>query len=568
MSDILKGGTFVNRYLITARLTAESAFHIGDGERDPRTDSNGTSIKVSTVVTDGSGKPYLPGSSIRGSIREWLKKHFQQMDENLVTKDVVEKLKNIKNESDEKVRDEKMRQCISTTSSTFEKLFGSQHNEGKVEVWDAYFCGKQPTTPSNTFLSGWRQDRITYVAKSVAIDPATGTAEENKLYNFELVPEGTEFQLNLSAQNLTDVEAGLLLKLLDAFNDEFDRIALGSMSKRGFGLFNLDQVEVYNVKAGEQLKEWKGLAKQGADAGSFGIRKPEFKMPDSGNSLKIAATEIFQPKTASLLQEKWTVTLETPLVVRSGGKFGWVNAPHSKTRNKDMQFRWGMPKGTLEEISDLNFSIKIEDKEAKPYYHVPSSSIRGSLRDWTITNLLPRDYWNVEEYIKTLLTPLHSVPNLDDILDLFGSAIDGKTEAVSKFYTKAGRLTIVAKAFTHGETEPVMAGTWAKIGNNYGPHNAKRHIKPRNPLDRITHSAKLKGLHNFLEFSVGQSFTITFAIKDPTPFDEELLKAWKREIKDGMIRFGGLTGIGRGRISIAENPVQEGTSNVAQSQPI
>jgi len=49
--------------------------------------------------------------------------------------------------------------------------------------------------------------------------------------------------------------------------------------------------------------------------------------------------------------------------------------------------------------------------------------------------------------------------------------------------------------------------------------------------------------------------TITVKIRGPVDldqeaFDEQLLKYWKSEIEKGEIRFGGLTGIGRGRVKL------------------
>ncbi len=104
-----------------------------------------------------------------------------------------------------------------------------------------------------------------------------------------------------------------------------------------------------------------------------------------------------------------------------------------------------------------------------------------------------------------------------------------------------------------GNEKPVMDGEFRSNGNQYGPDNAKLHIKTRNPLDRVTQSAKEGGLHSFLEFSPGQELNVTISIRDPQPFDYKLLECWEKEIEEGMIRFGGLTGIGRGRVSFINN---------------
>jgi len=80
------------------------------------------------------------------------------------------------------------------TSSDLERIFGTQHNEGKLEVWDAYCTSRvDEQDDNNGQMCFWNKKRMTYVAKSVAINPETGTAEDGKLYNYELVPAGAQF---------------------------------------------------------------------------------------------------------------------------------------------------------------------------------------------------------------------------------------------------------------------------------------------------------------------------------------------------------------------------------------
>lgn len=506
MSMDKKGGDFRNRYLITATLEALAPFHIGTGSREPWTDSNGTSVEVSTVVADYSGKPYIPGSSLKGALRQWSKEMYG-------------------------------------VTEAWQNLFGSPDAEGKLEVWDAG-CVSSSTTPSNPHLSGWKQDRLTYVAKSVALDPETGTAAEHKLYNFELVPEGACFQATFSAQNLTEDEAALVNAAINGFGHDTAPIVLGSMTKRGFGKFVIKNIKAYRLDSAGIVK-WKEHVKGKETAGyksiedtAFTVELPAYK---TGN-------------TPNTLSETWTMRLETPLVVRSGGKFGWKNAAASKTRNHQMQFRWGREKGNLEEIGDLNFSIRLDGNVAKPYYHIPSAGIRGALREWAITNLLPREQWDMEKYLKELPAGQDVPEMMQNIISLFGFAVSTPDKEITRKCTRAGRLIISVDPFNETEEKPTMQGTWGSSSDtNYGPSNAKRHVKPRNPLDRITHAAKDGGLHNFLEFSSGQQINLTITIKEPNDFDLRFLEVVKREINDGMIRFGGLSGIGRGRVSVRKH---------------
>ena len=508
MSTDKKGGNFRNRYLITATLEALAPFHIGTGVRDTRTDSNGTSIEVSTVITDGSKKPYIPGSSLKGVMRQWSKDMYGE-------------------------------------TAAWDNLFGSQDAEGKLEAWDAE-CESTSITPSNSHLSGWNQERLTYVAKSVAIDPESGTAAEHKLYNFELVPIGAQFKVTFTAQNLSDEEAGLLNATLNGFNDKAAPIVLGSMTKRGFGQFRMDNITVYRLDS-NRLDDWKKHISSMNTAGYNTIQDDKFRSVLPEHAGKPADS------SGNRLTESWEMTLETPMVVRSGGKFGWKNAAASKTRNNKMKFKWGQEKGQLEEIGDLNFSIRLVAQVAKPYYHIPSAGIRGSLREWAITNLLPREQWDMEKYLKELPAGQPVPDMMWKIISLFGFTVSTPDKERTQQCTRAGRLMISVEPFKESADRPAMQGTWdEQAGNNYGPDNAIRHVKPRNPLDRITHAAKDGGLHNFLEFSSGQNVGIHIRITNPNDFDMKFIETVKQEINDGMIRFGGLSGVGRGRVNISK----------------
>ncbi|MDM8539390.1 hypothetical protein QUF70_21760, partial [Desulfobacterales bacterium HSG17] len=73
------------------------------------------------------------------------------------------------------------------------------------------------------------------------------------------------------------------------------------------------------------------------------------------------------------------------------------------------------------------------------------------------------------------------------------------------------------------------------------------------PVDRITHAAKEGGLHYFIEFSPRQSFEVIIKTVNPSQTHIGLIGLWEREIAAGMLRLGGLTSIGRGRLSIEKS---------------
>ncbi|MEM2144051.1 MAG: RAMP superfamily CRISPR-associated protein [Candidatus Jordarchaeaceae archaeon] len=544
MSALLKGGIFQNRYVFKAKLTAKSPLHIGSGEMIERpglVDDKGKPLQISAVIVDAENKPYIPGSCIKGAIRDWLRlvKNMNDREDNVLK---------IKLTPDEI-------KSNAESLESLERLFGTIYSEGKLEIWDAP-CLSQVNTPTDPNLSGWDKDRLTYVAKSVAINPETGTAEEHKLYNFELVPEGAKFQLALSGQNLSDDEVALILDVLDGFNHSVFPLTLGSMTKRGFGRFSISEVTVYKMEK-NNISFWKELCENDNKAGYDSICREEFKMNDE----KIAELKNkinYHAIIPNTLQIEWNLTLKTPLVIRSGSSFAWENAAKKKTRNYNMKYLWGheaSKKPDEHDISDLYFSLKINGNEVEPYYHIPSSSIRGSLREWTIKHLLPEDWWDIEgklkEYAKQNPRPV--LPKyLEEITSLFGFALETSDKSLNEKFNRAGRLTIEVEPFSGTQPQPDVHGTWSSSNNNYGPSNAKRHIKTRNPLDRITNAAKKGGLHSGLEFSREQNFKAKLIIKEPNDFDRNLIRCWLREINYGFIRFGALSSVGRGRVSAEE----------------
>ena len=566
MTTQFKGGKFINRYLIKTTLTALSSFHIGDGKTTTRkgmTDKEREKLKINAIVTDAHGKAYIPGSSLRGAMRDWLRQAYEAMSENLDDETAKEKINDIRNSlKEQKEKDKELLAFIIEKVSTLDRVFGTQYNEGKLEVWDAY-CASEVVTPTKDdgLWCGWDKDRLTYVAKSVAINPETGTADDGKLYNYELVPSGAMFKAIFSAQNLSPEEAALLLAILNGFNHKNNPIVLGAMTKLDFGRFKIsEEFKIYRVDS-TNLATWRNLAEneKNADAGYDSIARKEFELKKEERE-KLEVTALPVTKSLNKHAEELTFTLETPMVIRSGSSAGWKNAAKSKTRNYKMEFKWDATPQELENrydrIGDLYHSLKIVGDQPTPYYHIPSSSIRGALRAWTIKRLLPQDWWDIEKKLKEgAMTNLP--PYFDNILSLFGFAIEGADKKITRNYTKAGRLTIRVAPFENGQVVPAVDGNdWENPSvDNFGPANAARHVKPRNPLDRITHAAKEGGLHNFLEFSRGQELVFTIEIREPKEFDLTLLERWKVEINSGMIRFGGLTGIGRGRVMLKKEEV-------------
>jgi CRISPR/Cas system CSM-associated protein Csm3 (group 7 of RAMP superfamily) len=259
MANLLKGDAFANRYRITGTLTAVSPLHIGTGETRPMEfhsdeerkktlEKVGKIPDISTIIMDHRGKPLIPGSTLRGVLRNWLLMVLEGLgdqwaaDRDYTDKDFLE------------LQQDAQIEQVRETFSRLELLFGTPFNAGKVEVWDAT-CSTGALQAMKDKALGWDDKRLTYVDTSVAIDPARGTAKDKLLYKADVVPPGVTFELSLVAQNLSDEELGLVLLALEGFNSEIYPIQVGARGGRGYGRLAFKMGAVYCVES-KGVKQW------------------------------------------------------------------------------------------------------------------------------------------------------------------------------------------------------------------------------------------------------------------------------------------------------------------------
>lgn len=108
-------------------------------------------------------------------------------------------------------------------------FFGSPWIASKFQVRDL-------TVVPDTWF-GQYQER-----DGVAIDRDTETAADGKLYDFQVVPAGTQFQFKAVVENAEKYELGLLMIGLHQF--ETEQIPLGGGRSRGLGVVKLDIEEM------------------------------------------------------------------------------------------------------------------------------------------------------------------------------------------------------------------------------------------------------------------------------------------------------------------------------------
>jgi len=226
-----------HRVRIVGTLTCQSDLHVGDGATSgwrERTDlppgreppdlkvvdeqSNARPLECHTVCL-ANGRPYLPGSSLRGSLRG-------QLPEG----DLRERLFGLVRKPEE-----------------------GPSQAGRVRICDA-FLTRAPTFADQAEPPYWSTTRQTAARHAIAIDPLTGTAKHRKLFSHEIVPAGSAFAVEIEADDITWDELALLLGLLERWDGGLWS-ALGGKRGKGWGRVEWSCVSV-QVVTPAGLAEW------------------------------------------------------------------------------------------------------------------------------------------------------------------------------------------------------------------------------------------------------------------------------------------------------------------------
>lgn len=256
MTFVFKGDSFENRIRIEGTLQAVSPTHIGTGEtrEEERKGKNGKPEpkEVAMITLDANGYPYLPGSALKGVVRNYILQLLRGLYPHIAWEHEYQSSRFRDMMQDAQI------EFMKHKASMLEQVFGTPFAEGKVEFWDAPAANKvtAPEPPQLWKTKGWNEERQCYLVNSVTIDPTTGAAEKHKLYSFEVTPAGLEYQVNIVGQNLAEEELGLLLFGLEGFNSNIVPLTIGAMSARGFGRMTLKpEKNIYSVTK-EQLPIW------------------------------------------------------------------------------------------------------------------------------------------------------------------------------------------------------------------------------------------------------------------------------------------------------------------------
>lgn len=290
MSDnLLKGDRFQNRYRLEGKITTRSPFHLGSGSithRQGLLNKEEEPVDINAIATGLNNRPVIPGSSLRGALRNYLLQVFSSGGPGIAwDQDYKDLVRTTPDLQKQKAQIDFMR----TQASMLERLFGTPFAEGKIEVWDGECTttnlSVDPSIASRDKPPFWDPTRMTYVAKSIAIEPGARVVLEQRLFHYEVVPPGVSFKITLAGQNLTDMELGMILFGLEAFNSKIWPLTLGADEGTGFGKFQFELSKVYRLKRSD-LSAWVASALQHGHAGYHGLE--ELPTQQAGNIIKNA----------------------------------------------------------------------------------------------------------------------------------------------------------------------------------------------------------------------------------------------------------------------------------------
>ncbi|MDM8539454.1 RAMP superfamily CRISPR-associated protein [Desulfococcaceae bacterium HSG9] len=278
---------------------------------------------------------------------------------------------------------------------------------------------------------------------------------------------------------------------------------------------------------------------------------------------------------------RWHLKTETSLCIKSGTTSAWKQATSNsrdgntdKMRQVDARFDF-FQKNIQDEndaqISDFYFDTGIKGNNLQIQYCIPASSVRGALRNYTIRRIIEKPFWNAtdiskkegdeedpknQENERQLMKTALKTPGWHLIQNLFGLATDsGEDELDAE--SVAGRLQVSVGKLTQLSANQFRAnllhGNFSEFRT--GSTHGKMAIITRNPLDRVTQGAKKGGLHSFMELTPGNEFDVFLRITNPTPEDLGFVAFWEQGINTGLLRLGGLTTIGKGRLRILSTQI-------------
>jgi CRISPR-associated RAMP protein (TIGR02581 family) len=256
----------VARYTIDGTLKLDGALHIGSGSSG--TTDAGDSLTDASVVRDSSGRPYIPGSSLRGILRTAVSQYAPVLGLGLIREDnVIDDVVQAKREECNITADSsegELQNLLESILEPAERLFGTVHWASPLLIPDLHLLDE--SVPGGEIRHG------------VGIDRDTGAARDKFKYDFEVLPCGLRFGvcLRCDVPEKYEQEWSRLLALLLHLLSQGE-LTLGGRIARGVGKVILTpECSVYRLEMGDRNALLTSLLASNADDGRYGILQEDW----------------------------------------------------------------------------------------------------------------------------------------------------------------------------------------------------------------------------------------------------------------------------------------------------
>lgn len=223
-----------HRYQIEGWIEAVTALRIGAEKSLDMTASN------LPVIRDARGLPYLPGSSLKGVLRSGLESVLRSLDRRdlgLWSCDIFE--------------DRCTAALEEQASKRHREPMGFDLDEVRAQLCTVCSLFGSPLLAGRAFIHDLPVDRKSLrkaeVRDGVGINRDLGTAQTGAKYDFEVVPVGARFRMEILLENVDAYRLALMLKAMEMLDQ--GQILIGGFTSRGLGRVCLKDATIGRIDA-------------------------------------------------------------------------------------------------------------------------------------------------------------------------------------------------------------------------------------------------------------------------------------------------------------------------------
>ena len=243
--------TFKNKYILTGKIVVLNALHIGSGKETDDRDAPFISL-------DDDKKFYIPGSTFRGYLSTKLERildsgngfKIKNNGEELNEADVklifgytnLDKLETKINDKDNE-EDRKLKENNRKIQDRIIRKLNAKNLDEVKSLAGRIHVSDMPVLKDVKYLT----------RDGIKIDRNTGATEKRAKFDYDVVPAGTEFDLNIELENIENYQLDLIgLALNDILKDNGD--LFGGKTSRGIGKCRLKDLRMKYVTSDDKEK--------------------------------------------------------------------------------------------------------------------------------------------------------------------------------------------------------------------------------------------------------------------------------------------------------------------------